>query len=215
MAKSKTTKAKQAGLINEDGTPKPEATNRKGPPTAEVMRHHMQLVLARKAEHAQAVLDAAPAKANEKSALGAYRKAIKEAKKDGITPDSITSAIAIHTADHRQGKMQSEETRRLLAAIDSPMAVIYAHQQDLFDEAASAPAQAHDGGDTTNAVHAAGAKARREGVKRDNCPEDFGTVRATVWMQGWDEEDDFIRQGDANAGTTPKLGTSTATAGNA
>lgn len=213
MPKSKQAKAKQAGLVNEDGSPKPEGRNSRQQPTPEIMKHHATLALVARAAHVQAVEDAKPAKANEKSALGAYRSAIKEAKKDGISEKSLTNAIAIHTADHKTEKMISEETRMILAAIGSPMAVIYTHQVDLFDATAAAPAAAHDGGDTSNSVHAAGAKARREDVPRGNNPEKFGSMEAVSWFLGWDEEDEFIAAKPKTDG--PRLGQSSATAGTA
>lgn len=211
-----------ARRAKDDGE-QPQQTGKRGatgaPPaghnvTDETIAEHMRKVMAARAEmqDRQAELD---------EARGGYRACLKAAKKSGVDPDAITAALKMMDGDSDEIRVRSQMTRRILKVTGSPLALVYAEQPDLFDEAG--PKQAH----TTGSDDAAFADGYNKGKAGGNINANLHgrpTSAHAAWNKGWHKaqadiaeemgakhdgapgplgEAKFVRPDPAAAGTAP------------
>lgn len=104
-----------------------------------------------------------------KSAQGAYRAALKKAKKDGCNADAIAAALKERKQDQDERKLFYRDMGRVLRLLGVPVGT----QFSLLEETPSDP-------------EVAGYEAAKSGVVNSDNPYPEGSNDHALWARGWD-----------------------------
>jgi len=119
-----------------------------------------------------------------KSKKGAYRAAIKAAKKVGIDETAMLEAIRMHTvSDEATESLYFRNLGRYLTYMNSPLGA----QFGLFDDQAATVSDKARMEHAEWEAHEHGYRAAQGGVPIDQCPYPVGSELAQVWSLGWNQ----------------------------